>query len=94
VESPKEKRQAAYKRREQNRRLKAKYQITIEQYEEMLSAQNGLCAICKKASKLVVDHCHQTGAVRGLLCLSCNLMLGHAYDNVHTLATAISYLTQ
>lgn len=60
--------------------LKREYGITLEEYNRMLTAQNGKCAICKQsdASKkaLAVDHCHKSGKVRGLLCGSCNVKLG------------------
>jgi hypothetical protein len=58
-------------------KLKKLYGITIEQYDQLLSNQNGCCAICKKSQtqfkrKLHVDHNHITGQVRGLVCVSCN----------------------
>lgn len=68
----------------------------------MLHAQDGKCAICKTASwdkehkkfrRLVVDHDHKTGKVRGLLCANCNLVLGHAKDSVQLLAASIAYLS-
>ena len=67
----------------------------------MLTRQNNLCAICKKegfkinkntALNLVVDHCHVTGVVRGLLCHNCNRALGLFKDNIESLNTAILYL--
>jgi IS30 family transposase len=68
-------------RYESNRKLElAKYGLTPEMYEELLAHQGGSCAICKNActtgKKLAVDHCHDTGRVRGLLCASCNTQLG------------------
>jgi hypothetical protein len=60
--------------------LKATYGITPEQYDEMLSAQGGTCAICaappRPSRRLAVDHDHQTGKIRGLLCGLCNVSLG------------------
>jgi hypothetical protein len=65
--------------------LKWKYGITIEQYEAMVEAQEGHCAMCErrhtKSRPLHVDHCHKTGVVRGLLCIRCNLLIGHAGDD-------------
>lgn len=65
--------------REQSRRshLKRTYGITLEQYNELLEAQNGCCAICGKSSEeegraLAVDHDHKTGEIFGLLCWFCN----------------------
>lgn len=55
------------------------YGITLERYNEMLSEQNNVCAICKKPPKgkrpLVVDHCHKTDKVRQLLCYGCNRLI-------------------
>ncbi len=55
-----------------------KYGITIDRYNEVFDKQNGVCAICKKPTKkkLFVDHDHQTGKVRGLLCSGCNMGIG------------------
>lgn len=65
---------------EQNRTSKYKrlFGITIEEYDRMLSEQDGLCAICRKPPinrRLAVDHDHDTGLVRGLLCPPCNRAL-------------------
>lgn len=68
--SPHEKRRA---------HLKHRYGITVEQYDEMLAAQGGHCALCpwepSDGKVLAVDHDHETGRVRGLLCRGCNLAL-------------------
>jgi len=69
--------------------------LTLAQFEEMQIAQNGQCAICQKPPKgrdLDVDHDHNTGAIRGLLCRNCNLMLGKINDRVEVLEKAIQYL--
>lgn len=77
--------------------------ITFEQYNEMLAAQGGVCAICEqqdqaiskhtgKGRDLAVDHCHSTQRVRGLLCSHCNGALGFARDNIEILLRAIAYL--
>lgn len=75
------------------------YDITPEQYEAMLVAQDGRCAICRATEAggkggWHVDHCHDTGKIRGLLCNCCNLMLGHAQDDSARLLAAVEYLTQ
>lgn len=74
--------------------LKRKYNITVEIYNAMLEEQDGVCAICGFESdrQLAVDHNHETGEVRGLLCSSCNRGLGMFRDSVHNLTKAKSYL--
>lgn len=78
--------------------LKRKYGITIEDYNRMLLAQNGHCALCDKTPEderdkvLSVDHCHETRRVRGLLCNIHNRALGAFGDNEEGLLKAIAYL--
>lgn len=75
-----EKNRAAVRESQVWTRLKCRYGITKEEYEALSDSQNHLCAICDKPCKtgqrLVVDHNHETGKNRGLLCKSCNLHLG------------------
>lgn len=83
---------------QRNVTLKRKYGITVEQYEEILQYQKGVCAICGKPPKegharLSVDHCHKTGLLRGLLCWLCNRLLGSFRDDKDRLKSAIEYLT-
>lgn len=74
-------------------RLKRKYGISLEDYEAMFADQGGVCKICKTSDEdLVVDHCHETDIVRGLLCNSCNWGLGNFKDNVDLLRSAEEYL--
>jgi len=74
-------------------RLKRKYGISLEDYEAMFASQDGCCKICKISDEdLVVDHCHETGIVRGLLCSSCNWGLGNFKDNADLLQAAEEYL--
>lgn len=68
------------------------YRLTIEQAEKLVENRSGPCAICEQEKPLVVDHCHTTGEVRGLVCSACNSMLGYAKDNTKSLAKAIEYL--
>lgn len=80
-----------------NRKYVKNYGITLDQYYEMFDKQNGSCKICgihqdKLNKKLVVDHCHETNLVRGLLCDKCNRGLGHFNDNIDMLLLAIEYL--
>ena len=78
--------------------LKQKFGITPADYDAMLKAQGGTCAICgtldpgRGSPYFHVDHCHATNVVRGLLCNSCNIALGHFKDDVQRLAAAIEYL--
>lgn len=79
--------------------LKKLYGISVEQFTEMLTRQNGVCKIChkpesKKKNRLHVDHCHTTGRVRGLLCSKCNAMLGMCGDSAEVLRNAIGYLSE
>jgi hypothetical protein len=73
---------------------KYQYGISFKEYEEILKNQNNVCAICgnKTDRNLCVDHNHETGEVRGLLCLDCNSALGHFKDNKKYLNNAIKYL--
>lgn len=77
-----------------NRDLKRFYGITLEDYNRMFDEQSGLCAICRVALDTTanVDHDHKTDNVRGLLCRSCNLALGHFQDSKESLKAAIRYL--
>lgn len=80
------------------RRLEKKFGITREQYERMLAAQSGVCAICLGGPRgrkqyLSVDHNHKTGEVRGLLCDTCNRALGLIGDDPDKLARAIEHLS-
>jgi len=83
--------------------LKKKYGITIEQFDEILKSQNGVCAICKngndhltkwgtKTKRMTVDHNHKTGKVRGLLCHKCNAALGRFKEKTENFRAAILYL--
>lgn len=73
--------------------LKCTYGITLEDYNQMVEDQNGECLICQeKTDKLVVDHNWVTGFVRGLLCSSCNKMIGFSKENINTLFRAAMYL--
>lgn len=85
-------------------RLKHKYNITPVEYDQLLTKQDGVCAICHKPetrlckggspSHLAVDHDHTTGKVRGLLCSKCNTVLGLTEDNISLLQNAIKYVKE
>lgn len=71
-----------------------RYDMTHADFAARKKAQGGVCAICEKARKLVVDHDHETGKVRGLLCNQCNTALGLFKDDTVSLARAVEYLKQ
>lgn len=74
-------------------KIKKLYGITKEQYTAMAALQNGVCLICKiKPKCLVIDHCHKTDKIRGLLCNLCNVGLGAFKDNSKFLIEASKYL--
>lgn len=77
-------------------RLKFDYGITLDEYNSILSSQNGRCAICKSLPsinrRLCVDHNHSNKKVRGLLCDRCNKALGLLHDDISSLKSAINYL--
>lgn len=71
--------------------------MSIEQYERMFEDQGFSCAMCGATETggrgaFPIDHCHRTGAVRGILCNNCNLVLGQARDDISLLEKAIAYL--
>jgi len=88
------------RRSNRNCKLKKAYGITLEDYEAMLEAQGGKCAICGTTEESArgrifsVDHCHITGVVRGILCSNCNNGLGRFKDNRELLSKAIEYLSK
>lgn len=75
-----------------------RYGVTIEDYMQMFDAQGGKCALCgsdpdkRRHHDFAVDHCHESGVVRGLLCHRCNVGLGHFQDNPVLLMAAAEYL--
>lgn len=80
--------------------LRSNYGISLDEYTMMLRRQDSKCCICGVAENqidgrevLYVDHCHATGAVRGLLCSHCNSMLGYARDSIEILKAGIRYLS-
>src|SRR6266508_7031334 len=68
--------------------------LSVAEYDALLESQGGGCAICGDVPKgrLVVDHEHETGRVRGLLCSACNVALGFFKDDPRRLASAANYL--
>jgi hypothetical protein len=78
------------------------YGLTVERYEALRAAQHNLCAICRQPEirrhpkggewQLSVDHCHETGEIRGLLCEACNNGLGKFHDDPDLIEKAAAYL--
>lgn len=76
-------------------KLLARYGLTEASFRKILVMVNGVCEICKRpqeGQQLAVDHCHEKGHVRGLLCKKCNVGLGNFGDDVDNLRRAIQYL--
>lgn len=83
--------------RRRNSILKSKYGITIDQYYEIFRKQGRKCKLCgmkthNRKSDFVVDHCHKTGRIRGILCFRCNSKLGMYRDDPKLLRKAADYL--
>ena len=84
--------------------LKQRYGLSPDEYQSILAHQNFTCAICEveishaleytAKRSVVVDHNHETGEVRGILCSKCNLVLGHARESTDILYRAIVYLSE
>jgi hypothetical protein len=81
-----------------DRALQRKYGITLEQYNQLLADQGGVCAICRKEEqifyikRLGVDHNHETKQIRGLLCNNCNRALGLLKDDIKNVERLLWYL--
>lgn len=72
--------------------LKRQYGMTEAERDEMIASQVGLCVICLSAPAAHVDHCHETGKVRGVLCFNCNSAIGKLGDDPDTVRRAAAYL--
>lgn len=81
--------------------LRRHYGITVAEYDALLAAQGGKCAVCRSPDPrgrkgatryFFVDHCHVTGAVRGLLCMPCNAGIGNLGDDPEVVGAALAYL--
>lgn len=86
------------KDRQRENRLRLRYGLTSEKYSTLLALQGDCCAICRTIApthgrRLAVDHDHDTGAVRGLLCGPCNRAIGYLGDSPDRVAAALFYLT-
>ena len=86
-----------YPDRIRNAKLIKKYGITLEDYKEMLAGQGSVCAVCGclelgRKGLLHVDHDHNSGKVRALLCQSCNVCMGAAKDDPELLDKLAAYI--
>lgn len=76
--------------------LRRRYGLTLDEYEQLLIAQSGRCALCldpiMPAAWLAVDHCHAAGEVRGLLCSPCNRLLHSMEHDIDWFQRAVEYL--
>jgi len=83
-------------RRFRKQNLKHNYGLSLEDYDQMVENQNGVCAICgginKSGRRLVIDHDHKTGKIRGLLCNNCNIGIGNLQEDIDILSKSIIYL--
>jgi hypothetical protein len=86
----------AYDDKKRNTRFKKLYGINLEEYNKMLSEQNNLCYICHKTNndgrKLSIDHNHETGKIRKLLCKKCNSAIGLLNEDIELFKKCIEYL--
>lgn len=94
-----------YKATSHSINMKRYYGINQDVYDDLLNKQDGKCAICEKEETAIykktgkvkllsVDHCHQSKAVRGLLCSNCNHGLGKFKDDIELLKKAAEYLSE
>lgn len=88
------KKSSKYKSISKFSRIKSKYGVTREQYTALLNEQDGHCACCISTKNLSVDHDHETGRVRGILCKDCNTSLGFIKESIPTLQNLIEYLLE
>lgn len=85
-------RQATQKLNMRRWRLQKTYGLSLESFNTLLESQGNRCAICQGVSEFCVDHDHDTGQVRGILCQSCNRALGMMKDNPSIAQQAAEYL--
>lgn len=72
--------------------IKRLYGLTVQQVKDMVAAQHGLCAVCQLFKPLNVDHNHETGVVRGMLCGSCNRALGLLKEDPQRISSLLVYI--
>lgn len=74
--------------------LKLTYNLTVDEFNDMLAKQGGVCAVqgCGSTNRLCVDHDHKTGKVRAILCNGCNAALGYTRESKPVLSGLIAYI--
>jgi hypothetical protein len=82
---------------DRDRKLQARYGITVDEADALMTARDWCCEICGRGAEafvrgLCIDHDHRTGRVRGILCPLCNAGIGHLSENPAVLAAARAYL--
>lgn len=83
------------RRRKAEEHRRYTYGLSQEEYDAMVESQGGCCAICNgRPKKLVIDHHHESGTVRGLLCSNCNTGIGMFKESTALLYNAVGYLGQ
>ena len=86
-------------RKKRNYRLLQDHDITVDQYDAQMESQGNCCAICglpgdqdQMSKSMPIDHNHETGEYRDIICSHCNTALGLVKDNIETLKKMIAYL--
>lgn len=74
--------------------IKYRYGLTKDDFMSLHEKQGGKCAICGQPRRLMVDHCHTSGRVRGLLCAKCNTAIGYLGEDPGVMANAINYIKE
>jgi hypothetical protein len=74
--------------------LMQKYGIGAIEVDELIRQQGGACAVCRRREAKQVDHDHDTGEVRGIVCLLCNAAMGAFHDDPHLIRRAIAYVKE
>lgn len=83
------------RRNSRDAQYKRKYGISLDEYETLAALQDFKCRLCEQENPerlLVVDHCHSTGAVRGLLCDKCNVSIGRLGDTIESIEKVLAYM--
>ena len=84
----------AYKKRGREGYLRRNYGITTSEFEKLVELSGEMCGCCGDRTKLYVDHCHDTGNIRGLLCQKCNSAIGLLGDRLQGVQGALNYLEE